>query len=235
MVLRLRAVLDERVRWLTRTLIEMMILLPSQDALLNLSAFSGWCAVLPALSVLIESVTTVWSAQWSHHDQAQQPTSNSQEGKRIRVHNTIPNINLAAVANSSILYHGINIHESLNWGDRRIELHLPSPRSSNMIHARLAQSVERETLIQEWTSSQGCGFDPHVGLFLYKQASKRERERECVCVDVLFLVFWWLSVVEGGSGVWCVEVWVRVTVRPTIHYCYVDKKEWGKCTHLWIV
>ncbi|KAJ0141292.1 Beta-glucuronidase [Fusarium oxysporum f. sp. albedinis] len=32
-------------------------------------------------------------------------------------------------------------------------------------HARLAQSVERETLTS--TRSQGCGFDPRIGLFLY--------------------------------------------------------------------
>jgi hypothetical protein len=31
-------------------------------------------------------------------------------------------------------------------------------------HARLAQSVERETLTS--TRSQGCGFDPRIGLFL---------------------------------------------------------------------
>ncbi|KAG7430923.1 hypothetical protein Forpi1262_v008054 [Fusarium oxysporum f. sp. raphani] len=31
-------------------------------------------------------------------------------------------------------------------------------------HARLAQSVERETL--KSSQSQGCGFDPRIGLFL---------------------------------------------------------------------
>ncbi|CEI62334.1 unnamed protein product [Fusarium venenatum] len=36
--------------------------------------------------------------------------------------------------------------------------------STNQSHARLAQSVERETLTS--TRSQGCGFDPRIGLFL---------------------------------------------------------------------
>ena len=35
---------------------------------------------------------------------------------------------------------------------------------TNQSHARLAQSVERETLTS--TRSQGCGFDPRIGLFL---------------------------------------------------------------------
>ena len=44
--------------------------------------------------------------------------------------------------------------------------------SSKKQQARLAQSVERETLSfhvltrHDWLS-QGCGFDPHVGLLLF--------------------------------------------------------------------
>ena len=37
-------------------------------------------------------------------------------------------------------------------------------KATNQSHARLAQSVERETLTS--TRSQGCGFDPRIGLFL---------------------------------------------------------------------
>ncbi|KAJ0145599.1 Uncharacterized protein HZ326_11713 [Fusarium oxysporum f. sp. albedinis] len=42
----------------------------------------------------------------------------------------------------------------------------PAGHSINQFksHARLAQSVERETLTS--TRSQGCGFDPRIGLFL---------------------------------------------------------------------
>src|SRR6478609_4921299 len=54
--------------------------------------------------------------------------------------------------------------------------HLPSNKS----HARLAQSVERETLTS--TRSQGCGFDPRIGLFLYKFDCERLR-------GFLFLTF----------------------------------------------
>ncbi|KAJ0154736.1 hypothetical protein HZ326_2893 [Fusarium oxysporum f. sp. albedinis] len=46
-----------------------------------------------------------------------------------------------------------------------INCHPIRPRlSTNQSHARLAQSVERETLMS--TRSQGCGFDPRIGLFL---------------------------------------------------------------------
>ncbi|KAJ0130961.1 N-acetyl-6-hydroxytryptophan oxidase ivoB [Fusarium oxysporum f. sp. albedinis] len=44
-------------------------------------------------------------------------------------------------------------------------------------HARLAQSVERETLTS--TRSQGCGFDPRIGLFLYSIASVSEAFSFC--------------------------------------------------------
>ena len=37
-------------------------------------------------------------------------------------------------------------------------------------HARLAQSVERETLNVVNSQSQGCGFDPRIGLFLYQRS-----------------------------------------------------------------
>jgi hypothetical protein len=46
-------------------------------------------------------------------------------------------------------------------------------RVEKLLHARLAQSVERETLTS--TRSQGCGFDPRIGLFLYKFDCERLR------------------------------------------------------------